>query len=247
MSDKESFEALKPKYLLIEQDDVKDPNLPINIAVGEAFDLYRYATTDKDALTATDLDIATIEDLPIRAEGLREAQGNWIQVRKERSEAEEKWTTLSKEAFETRDELLHFCRYAYRKDNMAMQIVYHVAEGYTNTDMIQDLSELAKLIESKPEAFQAVGGDPAKATKAQTLAEECSLTLSSVNGDKAENDRPAKEMRDRAFTYLKQAVDAVRDAGRFVFWKNPEKAELYASVYFRELREERESKLQEEA
>jgi hypothetical protein len=242
MTDKQNYETVKPKLLLIPKEDIKEPNLPVNIAIGEAMDLHNYASTDREILETCDLDLNLIDDLEIRASALRAAQVNWVQVRKESTEIEEKWRKLSKEAFELRDELLHFCRYAYRNDKSAMHIVYHVAEGFTNTDMVQDLSHMAGLIVLKPDAFTAVGGDVEKATRAQTLAEECGAMLGSVNNDKANADKHSKDMRDRAFTYLKEAMDAIRNAGRFVFYKDADKEALYASPYFRKIRERNQSK-----
>lgn len=144
---------------------------------------------------------------------------------------------ISAEGFELRDELLHFCRYAYRKDKALMDIVHRIAEGATNADMIQDLSELAMLGKNNPTQLEAVSLDLLKLDRAAELAEQGGLLLGKVNGDRDDNLKVDKDMRDRAFTYLKEAVDTIREAGRFLFWKEEEKAEQYASAYFRKIRE----------
>lgn len=64
--------------------------------------------------------------------------------------------------------------------------------------------------------------------------------LTAINGERDENDKPSKEMRDRAYVYLKETVDGICEYGKYVFWENEERLEKYSSAYFRKLREERE-------
>lgn len=245
MSSKENFEALKPKYEAIPEDLIKEPNLPVEIAVDEALNLYEIASKDKEQLGATDLDLILIDDLVIRAEGLRYSETLWTLVFTEKSDAEEEWKLLSKEAFDLRDELLHYCRYAYRKDSKLMDIVNRIAEGYGNADMVMDLSELAMLGKNNPTPLTGVNYDLTNLDRASQLSDRCGILLGKVNGVRTKNEKPAKEMRDRAFTYLKEGVDAIREAGKFVFWKDPERVKLYSSAYYREQAQNRKKKIAE--
>lgn len=247
MSDKENYAALKPNYEAKKKETIKQPNLPVDVANDEAMYLYDIATRDKDMFVTTDVDVALIESLPIRVGGLRYAQTLWIQVFAGKSEIEKRWSLISTEGFELRDELLHFCRYAYRKDKALMNIVHRIAEGATNADMIQDLSELSMLGKNNPTQLESVSFDLLKLDKAAELAEQGGLLLGKVNGDRDDNDQADKDMRDRAYTHLKDAVDAIRAAGRFLFWKDEEKALLYGSKYFRELRDKRNKEEAQEA
>ncbi|MRT93870.1 hypothetical protein [Ancylomarina sp. 16SWW S1-10-2] len=247
MNDKESFESLKPNYDAIEKNEIKQPNLPVDVANDEAMYLYEIAIRDKVKFASTDVDVALIESLPVRVGGLRYAQSRWTQVFAEKSDAEKQWSLISAEGFELRDEILHFCRYAYRKDKALMDIVYRIADGATNADMIQDLSELSMLGKNNPSQLEAVSFDLLKLDRAAELAEQGGLLLGKVNGDRDDNLKVDKDMRDRAFNYLKEAVDNIREAGRFLFWKDEEKAEQYTSAYFRKLREAREKKEEQDA
>lgn len=47
-------------------------------------------------------------------------------------------------------------------------------------------------------------------------------------------------MRDRAYIYLKEAVDQICEYGKYVFWEDEDRLEKYASEYYRKLRKERE-------
>lgn len=236
MSNKENFEALMLKYEAYVKSDIKDPNLPVDIAIDEALDLFAISSKDKLLLAASDLDVSLIDDLPVRAGGLRYGQSLWTQVYTNKSESEEQWKEISIEAFELRDELLHFCKYAYRNNSKLKDVVSRIAEGYGNADMVQDLAELALLGTENPEPLLGLQYNMEKLDRANELSDVCGVLLGKVNGAKLDNDKPAKEMRDRAFTHLKVAVDTIREAGRFVFWKDEERAKLYASDYFRQIR-----------
>lgn len=43
-------------------------------------------------------------------------------------------------------------------------------------------------------------------------------------------------MRNRAYIYLKQAVDEIRDCGKYTFACNPERLKGYRSEYLRKYR-----------
>ncbi len=55
-------------------------------------------------------------------------------------------------------------------------------------------------------------------------------------------DREKKLQRDQSYTYLKQAMDAIRECGQFVFWKDEDRSKGYASEYLRQNRQRAEAK-----
>ena len=46
-------------------------------------------------------------------------------------------------------------------------------------------------------------------------------------------------IRDKAYTLLKWAVDEIRECGRFVFWRTPERLKGYSSPYWQARNAER--------
>jgi hypothetical protein len=104
MTDKESFESLKTNYDAIKKEDIKQPNLPVDTAVNEAMDLYNNAKQDSEEFATTDVDVTLIDDIPVRASGLKYAQLLWDQVYKDTSEAEQEWKALSPIAYDLRDD-----------------------------------------------------------------------------------------------------------------------------------------------
>jgi hypothetical protein len=239
MNDKESYDSLKPIYDAKEKKDIKQPNLPIDIAVNEATDLYNNAKQDSAEFATTDVDVALIEDIPVRAGGLKYSQLLWDQVYKDTSDAEEEWKILSPIAYDLRDEILHVSRYAYRKDEKLMALVGRIAEGSGHADLVMDLGNLAMLGTNNPVALEAVSFDLSKLEKANLLSDQCNELLGRVHGARTADDVNEKDIRDRAFTHLKEGVDTIREAGKFLFWKDEKRAALYSSKYFRELRANR--------
>lgn len=240
MTNKENFELLKEKYELIKSEDINKPNMPIEVVNNEATTVFDIATEDKEMLAESGLDLSLIEDIPNRVAGLRYAQSKWNKVLSDRSEKEQQWKAIAAEGFELRDEILHFARYAYRNDENISKALKRIDDGFSNADMIQDLSDLAYIGKDNPAALEVVKFDLTKLDRAEQIATEGGLLLGDINGDRQNVFNPDKEMRDRAYTYLKQAVDEVRDAGKFVFWKNEKRASQYASTYMRKLRYRKE-------
>ena len=73
-----------------------------------------------------------------------------------KAEAEKQWKELSPLAFALRDELVHFSRFAYRDNPALIKQVQRIAEGHTNADMIQDLSDLKDKNCSNSTIIQAI-------------------------------------------------------------------------------------------
>lgn len=233
MANIDDFNTLKPVIESIKP--FQNPNMPVNISIQEAEDTYYWGNIHRDQLAKAGLDVAIIDSILARTGALQYCQSIWMQEFDEKAETEKQWKELSPLAFTLRDELLHFSRFAFRSDPALTKQVKRIAEGHTNADMIQDLSDLALLGKANTEALTTVGLDLTKLDTAETYAESLGFLLANVNGARSGN-KPSKEMRDRAFTYLKQGIDAIRATGQFVFWKDEEMAKHYASAYFRDSR-----------
>lgn len=246
MTNKECYDSLLEKYVAIHKDAIKSPNLPIQTAISEALKLQKNALQDKDQLITTDLDATLIDDLAPRAYACKHAQIMWEKVFKAKSDAEDLWREKAPKAYDLRDTLLHYCRYVYRNDKDLKDRIDRIADGSGHDDLVMDLANLANLGKENPEPLTANSIDLTLFDQAETMSNECGDLLAKVHGARTASDADAKEMRDRAYTYLKQAVDAVRAAGRFVFWRNEERIDLYGSEYFRELRENSRKEKEEE-
>lgn len=233
MSNNEDYNAKIDVINAIDAIDAKPPSLPVDVFLQEAENLFTWCQPDKKQLIHADLDWKLVEDLPTRAGALREAESRWFSQRFTREEARKQWIEQSPKAYDLRDEILHAMRYAYRNHPDLLGRVSEITEGSSHADMIQDLNNIAVLGKDHPEPLKKVHFDLSLLDKAAETADEMAdlLAKSSCEDDVSE----AKKIRDRAFTHCKEAVDAIRNCGQYVFWKIEERLKGYYSNYNRRI------------
>ena len=240
MTNQENYETIKEELLSTPENEIVKPGMPVDTYINEAEDKNYYATQDKDKLVAAGLNEVYISSLPVRIGALRYAQSEWTTESENKNEAEKDWKLLSEEAMALHRVLLHDFRFAYRNDADQKKVVDKIAEGSGYGDMVQDFSDQHAFGTANPQALLTIGFDNTKLEKALEFANTMGPLLSAINGERDENDKPTKEMRDRAYVYLKEAVDQICEYGKYVFWEDEERLEKYSSEYYRKLREERE-------
>ncbi|QGY46585.1 hypothetical protein GM418_23865 [Maribellus comscasis] len=232
MSNSDDFQTKLDVLKAIPNEQVQTPTLPVDVFLQEAENLYHWCLADKEKLVITGISEEQINDLPVRAGALREAQSLWFKQRYSQEEAQRDWGELSPLAYDLRDELLHVFRFAYRNDAAILNRVAEVAEGSGHADMLQDLNNLAVLGRENANALSAIGFDMTKLDKAATMADEMADLLATANGDKAEQNE-AKVLRDQAYTHLKELVDEIREAGKYLFWRNATRLKGYSSKFWK--------------
>ncbi len=79
--------------------------------------------------------------------------------------------------------------------------------------------------------MQAIGFDLGKLTQTATTSDAMANLLAMANGDRASQSE-TKKIRDKAFAYLKESVDQVREAGKYLFWKNENRYKGYVSKFW---------------
>ena len=241
---KENFELKKNEIAAISDEDVKLPNMPVGEAIQEAENLSEWCADDKAALTKAGLDWTLVDDLPIRAGACRYAESLWKRDSKTSAEAEKEWKLKSPEGFDLRDRLVHHLTFAFRKDPELQAKVQTIRQGSSRADMLQDLSDLPVLGKSQPKLLKKIGFDMKMLDQAAQMADDLSAILALVNGDDGVEDN-AKEMRDKAYTYMKQAMDEIRETGQYVFWRDEDRKKGYVSAYQKRLNQRRKGNDQE--
>lgn len=229
----EQFELKRAEIEALSNDETIIPNMPVAVAVQEAEDLVVWCQLDKEALTKAGLDWQLAIDLPLRIGACRYAQSLWQKEYKSIEDAQKEWQLKSPEAYELRDEILHYFFHAYRKMPDLLSKVQKIAQGSSHADMVQDLSDLAVLGKAHPEPLKAISFDLTLLTKADQTSEAMANLLAQANGTRF-NDNKLKIIRDKAFTYMKQAVDEIRRHGQFIFWKQPERYKGYTSRFVKQ-------------
>jgi hypothetical protein len=232
MSSAEDYQAKIAAIQAIADDQVKSPTMPVDVFLQEVENTYQWVQDDKDKLVAAGLDWTMVDDLPLRAGALREAQSLWYKVRFAREEAQKEWNEKSPDAYDLRDTLLHTFRYAFRNQADLSSRINAIADGSGHADMIQDLNDLSLLGKDHTELLTAVGFDLTLLDTAASLSEELSSLYSEVSTGKNE-ENTERVIRDKAYIYVKQALDEVRACGQYVFWRDDARLKGYASQYFK--------------
>lgn len=231
---KTDLENVMDTLLAIPKEEVKKPSIPISVYLQEAVDLVVWANADKEKLTAIGLNWELVETLRTRAEACREAQSQWASDYKAIEEAEKEWLRKAPGTFKFRDVLLDDFRYAYRNDKSILSKVAVIADGRSRDDMIQDLNDLSVLGKANIGALEAVKFDLSKLDLAAETVNEMSNLLASAKGENGASEQ--LDIRNRSYTYLKQAVDELRAAGKYVFAEDESRFIGYRSEFLKKYR-----------
>jgi len=231
MSSTTDYNDLLPTLQAILPENVSTPNMPVDVYVQEAENLYHWSKDDLKALSGAGLDGNLINLLSVRAGACREAQSRWIKERNIRQEAEQAWKEQAPAAYDLRNQLIHAFRYAFRKHESLLARVDEIAQGDSNSDMVQDLNDLSVLGKANLDLVTVVGISDEMLDNAANVSDNMGDILGATNGER-QTDSEAMIIRDQAFTLLKQAVDEIRECGKYVFWRNPDRLKGYTSDYW---------------
>jgi hypothetical protein len=238
MGNTEDYAAKLPEITAIKDEDItQQSNIPMEVYIQEAENLYKWCLADKETLVKANLDWKMVDDIPIRAGALREAVSNWVILRFAKRETGMLWKQKSDDLFNMRNTLLHEFRFAYRKNTYIMGRINTIAGSQAYAALIQDLNDLSILGKSSPQELKAINFDMTLLDNAAKLAKEIADLLAATTLEA--NYSAAKKIRDQAFTLLKNAVDEVCEFGQYIFWKDDSRKRGYSSSYLRRVRRKR--------
>ncbi len=237
-----SLEDLRPLLMQIPDSEVRVPNLPVATALQEAHDLMRFtaAPAVHAALLSVGMPLDFTEQLEQRITAAREAQSGWVSER-DRNKARE-LVDAETAAAETRSHMLAAGRFNLSGDVEAQARLTAIAGGEGVADLVQDLHDLAEVVERNLAAFS--GDQTFDAEQQARDARELAQLLSThVSDERLTPPNAARDLRDRAFSYLYDLVTRVREAGRYVFRNDDEMRQRFSSRYRRRMNRRRYVKL----
>ena len=234
MTDAVTTKTIEEIILKITEDKITSPTIPVDITIGEAGQLHQYAIEDKEQLLAKGLSEEKIQELIPRAKFLQTKQSSWTAVYQSALTNTQQWEDKIDEGRLLQRELKYDFQFAYRNDSDILQKLSNIIDGNSNMDLIQDLSDYSVFAKQYPEPLKAILFDETKIERAKQISLDLVDLMNQVDGMKNSKNRPEKIMRDRAYTYLKQLVDEIRDYGKYAFWNNEEKQKRYSSEYQRQ-------------
>ncbi len=242
MSAKEHYKTKIPVLTAIALEDIKHPHhVPVGIYIQEAQGLYAWVQEDKGTLVTNGFNWEWVEDLPVRIGALAGAEAQWQKRKDSRQEDMDTWVKASKGAYELRDKLYQVSKFAARNHPNLLRRLKGIAKSQTNAGMIQDLQNISVFGNESPEIFEAIGFDVEEFETASITCSKVAKLYAAAESAKKDTTR-VREMRDRAYTHLKEAVDEIRAYGRFVFRGNKERLVGYRSNHIRKTKARRSTK-----
>lgn len=232
MSTTPEYDELLPLILAIQPAAVQVPNMPVAVFIQEAEYLFHWCKDDQQALIRVGLDWELVNTLPTRSRACSQAQSLWVMDSNSRPKAMQDWKEQSPAAFALRDQMVYSFRFAFRRHENLLTNVNEIAGGITNSNLVQDLNDLSVLGKANLDLLTAIGFETELLDTAALLAENMSNLLAAKNNEH-KNGRESVIIRNKAYTFLKQAVDEIRACGKFAFRHNPERQIGYASDHWR--------------
>ncbi len=209
---------------------IADPDMPITVRLGEAESLAQVFEADLSRFATISITSESLDLLKTKTDALRIAEIDWANHRFQKDEAREEWNRLSPLAYELRDEIVHCFRYGYRKNRTLQLQIDEIEEGSSHDDMLLDLGKLGKIGVENPEELAKINFPTAKIELAMKYSDElATLYAEATIGNLGSH--PKKIARDVAYADLKAIMSEIRDAGKYLFWKDAERKALYSSSY----------------
>lgn len=218
-----------PKLLAIKKEDVKEPNMPVNVYIQESDDLYEKIQDDREKLALRGITDEMINSIPPLSGSLQQAESNWQKERDKKGEASLEWEEKVKPAHELKNQILHDFAYAYRTRNDILRKLRRIRAGGSHADMIQDLSDLVTMGRDDPAKLEEMTFDMSMLDQAEDMATTLGFIYAASKA--AGNNFEEMDIRNRAFTALKQVIDEIRAAGQNLFWKDTDRITIYRSEY----------------
>ena len=238
MNRKTSYETCITAVKQIEIKKDSHPRIPPHEFLQEAYDLYVWCKEDIEQLTAVGINKTVIEELPIRIEAAQEAHTIWEHKKRSKSETKDNFETQLKEAKKLKSELVHTFRFAFRKTPELLEILKRSLGGIKYSELIQCLNDLAALGQSNLPLLQEINFNDELLSQASDLSDELAQLLASSHSERYALTE-TKLLRDKAFIYLKQSIDLIREAGRYAFAKDTDHRKGYSSNYWKRTNQKR--------
>lgn len=225
-----SLEAL----MAIRKSKLKALPMPVATYLQEAEDLYLWSLDDQQRLAAAGLPEGAIESLRPRIDLCRTLQARWSNATKIRSEAQKAFKEKLALGIERQKSVVNACRYAFRKEPDLLKKLSMIVQTSPYPELFQSLNDLAVVGRDQQSLLAAIGFNSDELDELSLLADQLPELYAIVHADQNEIEKnEAKDLRDRSFFHLKEAVDEIRHCAKYVFLKEPARLEGYYSQYLK--------------
>jgi hypothetical protein len=232
MRNRNDLDTMMPSLMALDHRQIASPMMPIHVFVQEAENLDTWMRPDLPRLAAVGIGDDVLQGLQARIGALREAQSTWKARRHSKDQAQAAYEEHSAAAFEVLEDTIHHIRFAFRRRLDLLSRTPNPNELATDTQRFQAMNDLAVLGREHPDLLETAGFELCRLDELAALSDDIA-NLFSLAEEARRAGSGAKAVRDRAYTFLKMALDEIREAARFLFRRNPERLDGYRSEYFR--------------
>jgi hypothetical protein len=106
MGNIDDYNARLAEIQAIPDEETREPDIPVDVALQEAENLHHWSLNDADALAVVGITTEMINDLPVRAGACREVQSIWNKDYRSQQEAQKEWAEQATKACTFRNDLL---------------------------------------------------------------------------------------------------------------------------------------------
>jgi hypothetical protein len=233
-SSEEAYNKHLPKFSSIPNQDIKTPKMARDDVIGESEELKITAHEDEEVLDRAGCPRKFIRTLDERIGAFAHASSVYENSEFTKTEAKKQWLEMEGPAHDLKWDIIHDFRHALRRNPDELKYVEKIAEGQGRRDLVLDFKDIAVLGKRNQGALEAIHFDTARLVEAESLHDRLSNLLSEANMSPEEVE-DLKTLTWQAYTYLQEAVSEIRENGQYVFWKNPERLDLYKSDHFQRI------------
>ena len=245
MADQSDLERLMPALNSFSSGEIRIPDMPVDQALKEAEIMLVAATEDVAKFIDVKFDTTKIDELSAAIGVLQLCQAQLTAAMGEVREATMEWNEKSSAAFELRAEILAATAYALRGVKDAAKAMKKIRKGNGAFDAICDLKALAEVGRKYQPHLEAINFNVEMLDTATKTADELSHLYAKAFVEKSTSD--PKDIRDRAFTYMRKLMGEVLDVAEYVFRKDKERLDFYYSSYRRQRNSSKTETAAEEA
>ncbi|HEX2958567.1 MAG TPA: hypothetical protein VHO70_17150, partial [Chitinispirillaceae bacterium] len=229
-----AYDTLLPTISAIPDSETVYSTIPIEEAVADAEKIGVLIKQDDEVLRKTGIDPKYLDSYSERLSAFVWSAAIIQQIKDTESTAAKEWEQRKPEGVEVRRILLRTFQYAFRNDPDLLKSIKKIIEGKGNRDFLLDLVSCSKLGKANIELLKKVNADLSLLDKADSLYPELSDIFARMVID-PENHKKNESIYNKAWTYLKEAMDEIYAAGRYAFDETNDRHQLYYSDYRKRL------------
>ncbi len=230
MSAQESYDRLLPTLLAYPKGKLQKPNVPVEELLGETEKTSVVIKEGRDILVNAGLNPEYIDNFDDRIGAYAIAAAKYVVLMDGNGGYGKDLNDLEGPAHDLRREIMHNFRFAFRNNSEALKSLERISKGRSRKDMIFDFVSLIELAENYPEELDAINFDRGLLDQARESYENLKNLVAKITVSPKQISE-VKDIRDRAYTYLNEALTAIKEHSQFVFWKDEAKLALYKRDY----------------